>query len=153
MRESLAGPLAFGLLVLLVTISITAFETGPSNPTSPEEIKLRLEGQDSYLYFIEAELMVKKQLPIPAEKWSHIGLDEGTGCAPLGNDIWYARGQASLPMPPKGPQDYQWEILFSVETHKPLFIKMGDFHWGDFNAALLAARRVEPAQPSATGGN
>jgi len=126
-----------GLLVLFVYISLAVLGLSP-NPKTPEENQTMLEGHQSGMYFIEAEIMAKKLWPNPSSRWSHEVTDADTGCQPLGNGIWFAHGTV-MEQTADSLRLWPWQVYFCPATQVPLYLQVADLHSGDKSSTLRQA--------------
>jgi len=128
---------------------IFVLETAPGGQDTPEQIEQRVQGRRTVLYFHDAETMAKQFFKNPAARWSHFILDDGSLCFPVGNGVWYSQGTIDVPADSGMADTYHWMELFLPNSHTPLFIKIGDTNWGDYDAALRQAGLSDPSRGAA----
>jgi hypothetical protein len=139
-NQSLQVSTAVGLLVLLGFITIFVLVRSPRNVPPPDEV---LAAHESGLYYIEAETLARPLLPAPSARWSHLVLDEGTGCRPIANGIWQAAGTVAF----EG-KTIPWEIFFVPEKQTLIFAKVGERQSGDPEALSRMTRHSPPGHGS-----
>jgi hypothetical protein len=148
-RHNLQLATSMGLLALLLLAVSLVVERASEIPSDPASITQWVKWHVSTLYFMEAMTLVKPLVKTPVESWSRQLVDPGTGCAELGNGIWYAEGIVDTRSDDGRTIHQDWKICFVADTCTPLYSKVGNLESGDMNQALKLAQ-TKPAVSNPT---